>query len=162
MRDLAGYEKSLDEVTATEEDLHRLLFCEHPAVFAHVATSRDVAVGFALWFLNYSTWAGRHGIYLEDLYVMPEERGRGYGRALLAELAGICAERGYGRLEWSVLNWNAPSIAFYESLGAEAMREWTTYRLSGAALHVLGAGRVPAPGRGHPGDEDMTATRARR
>lgn len=154
MRDLARYEKALDEVTASEGDLRRSLFCERPAVFAHVATSGEDVAGFALWFLNYSTWVGRHGIYLEDLYVTPAERGRGYGRALLAELAAICAERGYGRLEWSVLDWNAPSIAFYESLGAGAMREWTTYRLSGAALRALGASREPAAGREHAGGED--------
>jgi GNAT superfamily N-acetyltransferase len=139
MRDLASYEKSLPNVTATEEDLRRSLFGDSPAVFAHVATAGDRIVGFALWFLNYSTWTGRHGIYLEDLYVEPGMRGRGHGKALLAELARICADRGYGRLEWSVLDWNTPSIEFYKSIGAEAMDEWTVYRLAGPALRALGS-----------------------
>jgi GNAT superfamily N-acetyltransferase len=138
VRELAEYEKSLPSVTATERDLRRSLFGDRPAVFAHVATSGDHIVGFALWFLNYSTWTGRHGIYLEDLYVEPGMRGRGYGKALLAELARICADRGYGRLEWSVLDWNIPSIEFYKSIGAEPMDEWTVYRLAGPALRALG------------------------
>ena len=96
-------------------------------------------VGFALWFLNYSTWLGRHGIYLEDLYVAPDCRGRGYGRALLAELARICVEHGYGRLEWSVLDWNSPARRFYESLGSVVMDEWTVHRLTGPALRALAA-----------------------
>ena len=91
-------------------------------------------VGFALWFLNFSTWLGRHGIYLEDLYVTPAMRGRGIGKALLAELAAICVRRGYGRLEWWVLDWNAPAIGFYRSIGAEPMSEWTVQRLTGPAL----------------------------
>jgi GNAT superfamily N-acetyltransferase len=139
MRDLASYEKSLPSVTATADDLRRSLFGGSPAVFAHVATAGDRIVGFALWFLNYSTWVGRHGIYLEDLYVEPGMRGRGYGKALLAELARICADRGYGRLEWSVLDWNTPSIEFYKAIGAEAMDGWTVYRLAGPALHALGS-----------------------
>ncbi|HWG11650.1 MAG TPA: GNAT family N-acetyltransferase [Streptosporangiaceae bacterium] len=140
MRDLASYEKSLPSVTATADDLRRSLFGGSPAVFAHVATGGDRIVGFALWFLNYSTWAGRHGIYLEDLYVEPGMRGRGYGKALLAELARICADRGYRRLEWSVLDWNTPSIEFYQAaIGAEAMDGWTVYRLAGPALHALGS-----------------------
>jgi GNAT superfamily N-acetyltransferase len=139
MRDLASYEKSLPSVTATEEDLRQSLFGENPAVFAHVATSDGGIVGFALWFLSYSTWVGKHGIYLEDLYVEPGMRGRGYGKALLTELSRICADRGYGRLEWSVLDWNTPSIEFYKSIGAEAMDEWTVYRLSGPALRELGS-----------------------
>ena len=139
IRDLAEYEKSLPNVTATEDDLRRSLLGDRPAVFAHVATAGDRVVGFALWFLNYSTWVGRHGIYLEDLYVEPGMRGRGYGKALLAELARICADRGYGRLEWSVLDWNTPSIEFYKSIGAEAMDEWTVYRLAGPALRALGS-----------------------
>jgi GNAT superfamily N-acetyltransferase len=139
MRDLASYEKSLPNVTATADDLRRSLFGDRPAVFAHVATAGDRVVGFALWFLNYSTWVGRHGIYLEDLYVEPGMRGRGHGKALLAELARICADRGYGRLEWSVLDWNTPSIEFYQAIGAEAMDEWTVYRLAGPALRALGS-----------------------
>ncbi len=142
IRELAHYEKSLDKVTGTEEDLRRSLFGAAPAVFAHVAAGDDgVVVGFALWFLNYSTWTGTHGIYLEDLFVQDSVRGRGHGKALLAELARICVERGYERLEWAVLDWNAPSIAFYQSIGARAMHEWDNYRLSGPALSALGSMR---------------------
>jgi GNAT superfamily N-acetyltransferase len=137
MRELAEYERSLAEVTATEDDLRRALFADQPAIFAHVAEHEGSVAGFALWFLNYSTWLGRHGIYLEDLYVTPAVRGTGLGRALLAELARICVQRGYGRLEWWVLDWNAPARGFYESLGAAAMDEWTVYRLTGPALHAL-------------------------
>ena len=139
IRDMAEYERALDEVTATEQDLAGALLAERPSLFAHVAEEDGRVVGFALWFLNYSTWLGRHGIYLEDLYVIPESRGRGHGRALLAELARICAERGYGRLEWWVLDWNSPARRFYESLGAVAMDEWTVHRLTGPALRALAA-----------------------
>ena len=132
--ELAAYERSLHQVSATESDLHTALLAAQPALFAHVAEEGGQAVGFALWFLSYSTWAGKHGIYLEDLYVKPERRGQGHGRALLTELARICVERGYGRLEWAVLDWNQPSIEFYRSLGAVPMEEWTVYRLSGSAL----------------------------
>ena len=121
IRELARYEKSLAEVTGTEEDLRRSLFGPGPAVFAHVAEDGDGAVvGFALWFLNYSTWQCQQGIYLEDLYVRPELRGAGYGRQLLTELAALCVERGYGRLDWAV-------------------NEWEIYRLSGPALAALGS-----------------------
>jgi GNAT superfamily N-acetyltransferase len=96
-------------------------------------------VGMAIWFLNYSTWQGKHGIYLEDLYIRPEFRGRGYGKALLQHLAAICNERGYGRFQWWVLDWNSPAIEFYRSLGAEAMSEWTVYRVTGRPLRELGA-----------------------
>ena len=144
--ELADYERSADQVTGTEADLRRALFGERPAVFAHVAVHDDggeeEVTGFALWFVNYSTWLGRHGIYLEDLYVTPALRGHGYGRALLAALARICVDRGYGRLEWSVLNWNAPAVGFYASLGAVAMDEWTVHRLDGPALLAL-ARQVP-------------------
>ncbi len=140
IRELARYEKSLAEVSGTEEDLRRSLFGASPAVFAHVAEGGDGAVvGFALWFLNYSTWTGTHGIHLEDLFVEPSVRGDGHGKALLAELARICVERGYERLEWAVLDWNMPSIAFYRSIGARAMNEWEIYRLSGPALAALGS-----------------------
>ncbi|WP_042384452.1 GNAT family N-acetyltransferase [Streptacidiphilus melanogenes] len=140
VRELADYEKSLAEAKATEQQLHDALFCAHPAAFAHVAEDESGrTVGFALWFRNFSTWTGTHGVYLEDLYVRPQARGGGHGRALLTELARICVERGYGRLEWSVLDWNEPSIAFYRSLGAAPMDEWTVYRLSGAALAELGS-----------------------
>ncbi|GGY82478.1 GNAT family N-acetyltransferase [Streptomyces omiyaensis] len=144
IRDLAEYEKALDEVRATPEQLHEALFGERPAAYAHIAEDGEgEPVGFALWFLSFSTWRGVHGIYLEDLYVRPEARGGGHGKALLTELARICGERGYERLEWSVLNWNAPSIAFYEALGARPQAEWSVYRLTDGALAALGGrGRV--------------------
>ncbi|MEU7328469.1 GNAT family N-acetyltransferase [Streptomyces parvus] len=146
VRELAAYEKALDEVVASEEQLAEALFGDRPAAYAHVATADDDSgdggevIGFALWFLNFSTWRGVHGIYLEDLYVRPERRGGGHGKALLTELARICVERGYERLEWSVLDWNAPSIAFYELLGARPQDEWTVYRLTDGALASLGGG----------------------
>ncbi|WP_236241399.1 GNAT family N-acetyltransferase [Streptomyces sp. CC228A] len=139
VRELALYEKALEEVRATEDQLREALFGERPAAFAHVAQDDSgEVVGFALWFLNFSTWRGVHGIYLEDLYVRPEARGGGHGRALLRELARICGERGYERLEWSVLDWNEPAIGFYRSLGAVAMDEWTVHRLTDDALAALG------------------------
>ncbi len=137
IKDLAAYERGLHEVSATEDDLRAALLAAQPSLFAHVAEEGGHAVGFALWFLNYSTWAGRHGIYLEDLYVKPDLRGQGHGRALLAALARICVERGYARLEWWVLDWNSPARGFYESLGAVAMDEWTVHRLTGPALRAL-------------------------
>jgi GNAT superfamily N-acetyltransferase len=143
--DLATYERSGREVSATEDDLRAALLprpAGQPSLFAHVAEEDGQAVGFALWFLSYSTWLGRHGIHLEDLYVKPERRGLGHGRALLAELARICVERGYGRLEWSVLDWNTPARRFYESLDAVTVDEWVVYRLTGPALRALaGDGR---------------------
>ncbi|MFI6089380.1 GNAT family N-acetyltransferase [Streptomyces sp. NPDC051218] len=141
VRDLAEYEKALDEARASEEQLREALFGERPAAFAHIAEDEvsGEAVGFSLWFLNFSTWRGVHGIYLEDLYVRPEARGGGHGKALLRELARICVERGYERLEWSVLDWNEPSINFYRSLGALPQDEWTVYRLTDGALAGLGA-----------------------
>ncbi|MEW1691599.1 GNAT family N-acetyltransferase [Streptomyces sp. NPDC091265] len=143
VRELADYEKALHEANATEGQLHEALFGERPAAYAHIAESDEdgEVVGFALWFLNFSTWRGVHGIYLEDLYVRPDRRGGGHGKALLRELARICVARGYERLEWSVLNWNAPSIAFYESLGARPQDEWTVYRLTDEALAGLGGVR---------------------
>ncbi|MGW6654169.1 GCN5 family acetyltransferase [Streptomyces sp. CB02130] len=146
VRELAAYEKALDEVVASEAQLAEALFGDRPAAYAHEAAADDGSgevIGFALWFLNFSTWRGVHGIYLEDLYVRPERRGGGHGKALLAELARICVERGYERLEWSVLDWNAPSIAFYESLGARPQDEWTVYRLTDGALASLGGGGTP-------------------
>ena len=140
IRDLAEYERSLPEVSATEDDLRAALLGGHPSLFAHVAEEDGELAGFALWFLNYSTWLGRHGIYLEDLYVRPERRGQGHGRALLAELARICVDRGYGRLDWSVLDWNSPTRRFYESVGAVTVDEWVIYRLTGPALHAVAAG----------------------
>jgi GNAT superfamily N-acetyltransferase len=138
VRELAEYEKVPDEAKASREQLHEALFGERPAAFAHIAEAAGEPVGFALWFLNFSTWRGVHGIYLEDLYVRPEARGGGHGKALLTELARICVERGYERLEWSVLNWNRPSIEFYEALGARPQDEWTVYRLTDGALRELG------------------------
>jgi len=142
IRELAEYERSLPEVTGTQQLLHEALFATPPAVFAHVAEHEGQVAGFALWFLNFSTWQCRHGIYLEDLYVRPELRGHGYGRQLLAELAALCVERGYGRLDWVVLDWNEPSIGFYRSLGARALDDWRTFRLTGPALASLAAGRA--------------------
>ncbi|HEY3293778.1 MAG TPA: GNAT family N-acetyltransferase [Candidatus Nanopelagicaceae bacterium] len=137
IRGLAEYEKALDEVVATEDALAASFFCENPQVFCHVATEGEKVVGIAIWHLNYSTWLGKHGMYLEDLYVVPEERGHGHGMALLKELARICVEREYERLQWWVLDWNTPSIEFYKSLGAVPMDEWTVFRLSGDALKNL-------------------------
>ena len=134
IRELADYERALHEVKATEEQLHDRLFGDDPKVFAHVAEHDGRVVGFAVWFLTFSTWNGTHGIYLEDLFVEPEYRGHGYGKTLLTELARIADDRGYGRVEWSVLNWNEPAIGFYEALGATPQGEWTVYRLTGDAL----------------------------
>ncbi|GGY74151.1 N-acetyltransferase family protein [Streptomyces olivaceoviridis] len=141
VRELAEYEKAPEEARASEAQLREALFGERPAAFAHMAVDEASGepVGFALWFLNFSTWRGVHGIYLEDLYVRPEARGGGHGRALLAELARICGERGYERLEWSVLNWNRPAIGFYEALGARPQDEWTVYRLTDESLAALGS-----------------------
>lgn len=138
VRELAEYERELDSCHLTEMQLTTALFRPAPALFGHVVTVDQEVVGCALWFLNFSTWRGVHGIYLEDLYVRPEHRGHGLGRGLLWRLAAVCRERGYARLEWSVLDWNAPSIAFYRSIGAVSMDEWTTFRLDGDALDALG------------------------
>ncbi|MBG0741177.1 GNAT family N-acetyltransferase [Paeniglutamicibacter antarcticus] len=158
IHDLAIYEKEPDAVRNTEEMLMQALFGTNPQIFAHVALEHeidhdgradavtsvpaaggsDAVMGFALWFLNYSTWEGTHGIYLEDLYVRPEARGAGHGKALLRTLAGIASDRGYARMEWSVLDWNAPSIRFYQGLGAAPMDGWSVFRLSGEALASFG------------------------
>jgi GNAT superfamily N-acetyltransferase len=136
--DLGEYERAADQVLATPEQLREALFGPAPAVYALVAEDRcGRVVGFALYFLNFSTWQGVHGIYLEDLYVEPAHRGSGLGKALLQALAEIAVERGYARFEWSVLNWNAPSIEFYRRLGAVAMDGWTVYRLDGDALRAV-------------------------
>ena|SRR5947209_7663607 len=118
--------------------LHSALFGAAPAADAHLAVDSDDVVGFALWFVTFSTWLARPGIYLEDLFVRPSARRQGHGRALLLELARIAAERGYGRLEWAVLDWNVDAQAFYRSLGAQPMDEWTTWRVTGEALERLG------------------------
>ncbi|MDQ0310552.1 MULTISPECIES: GNAT family N-acetyltransferase [Kitasatospora] len=140
IRELADYEKALHEAQATEEQLREALFGANPALFGLIAEddSTGEPVGFALWFLNFSTWRGTHGIYLEDLYVSPASRGGGHGKALLLELARIAVERGYSRVEWSVLDWNEPSINFYKSLGAVPMDGWTVYRLTDEALAEAG------------------------
>ena len=141
--ELAEYEREPDAVVATAADLARALFdgadtpSGRPALFAHVAEIGGEVVGMAIWFLNYSTWRGTHGIYLEDLYVTPEHRHGGVGTALMAELASIAVEHGYQRFEWWVLDWNEPAINVYRRLGAEAMEEWTVQRLSGAPLRAL-------------------------
>ena len=140
VRELADYEKSLDEARMTCEQLHEALFGDSPALFGHVATDRaGTVVGFALWFSNFSTWRGTHGVYLEDLYVSPAARGTGLGRELLRTLADVCVQRGYSRLEWSVLDWNTPSIEFYEAAGAVPMDEWTVFRLTDDALTAFAA-----------------------
>ena len=130
IRDLATYERAPDQVSATEEQLVDALFGERPAAEVLLAFERESPVGFALFFHNFSTWLGRPGLYLEDLFVKPENRGKGYGRALLVELAKIAMERGCGRMEWAVLNWNEPAIKFYRTLGAKPMDEWTVFRLT--------------------------------
>lgn len=138
IRELAEYERALDEVLATEDLLDAALFGPDPGVFALIAETPDgTVVGFALWFRNFSTWLGRHGVYLEDLYVRPAYRGQGYGKALLVELARIALDRGYGRLEWWVLDWNEPALRFYRSIGALAMDEWTVQRVTGQTLRDL-------------------------
>ncbi|MEV4563895.1 GNAT family N-acetyltransferase [Nonomuraea sp. NPDC049419] len=137
IHELAEYEKAAHEVRVTEEQLHDTLFRDHPAAFAHMAEQDGEVVGFTLWFLTYSTWRGVHGVYMEDLYVRPRHRGGGHGVALVRELARICAERGYERLEWAVLDWNEPSIAFYEKLGAVNQNEWYRYRLTDEPLRRL-------------------------
>lgn len=143
VNELAEYERAPEEVVATEGDLARDLFGSQPAIFSHIAEDPDGAtVGFSLWFLNYSTWLGRHGVYLEDLYVSPDARGGGYGQALLAELARVTVERGYGRLEWSVLTWN-PANGFYRKIGAVPQEEWRVNRLTGAPLEELAGKAVP-------------------
>ncbi|MFM7598587.1 MAG: N-acetyltransferase family protein [Actinomycetota bacterium] len=137
IRELAEYEREPNAVVATEELLHAALFGASPAVFGLIAEEDGAAVGFALWFRNFSTWLGRHGVYLEDLYVRPEFRGQGHGKALLAKLARICIDRGYGRFEWWVLDWNKPAVDFYRSIGAVPMDEWTVQRVTGDALTRL-------------------------
>ncbi len=131
---LAAYEKLEHEVRATEAMLDAALFGENPKAFCDFVEEDGVPVGMALWFYNFSTFEGRHGIYLEDLFVDVDRRGKGYGKALLVHLAKRCVTEGLGRFEWWVLDWNAPSIAFYESLGARPMDEWTVMRVDGEAL----------------------------
>ncbi len=136
---LAIYEKEPDAVVATEHDLHTALFADKARVHAVLCDINDTNVGFALYFYNFSTWRGKHGIFLEDLFVEPEHRGKGAGLALLKYLAKKAVAEGCERFEWNVLDWNTPSIEFYESVGAVAMSEWIGYRLSGDALHKFAA-----------------------
>jgi len=138
IQDLATYEKAPDQVEASRDDLLNTIFAKEPRVFCDLVEVDGQIAGMAIWFLNYSTWQAKHGIYLEDLYIKPEFRAKGYGKALLKHLAQICDKEGYGRLQWWVLDWNSPAIEFYRSLGAEAMDEWTVYRTSGQALKDLG------------------------
>jgi GNAT superfamily N-acetyltransferase len=140
VRELADYEKLLHEVEATEADLAAALFGSHPRLFCEIAEWEGEPAGFAVWFINFSTFSGRSGIYLEDLFVRPAQRGNGIGKALLAHLAKQCVENGWSRLQWSVLDWNTPSIEIYKSLGAELMDEWTVCRVNGPALTALAQG----------------------
>ena len=132
--ELAVYEKAPEQMVATLEQINNSLFNDKPVAFCHVAEVDGKIAGIALWFLNYSTWLGKPGIYLEDLFVQPEYRGHGIGKGFMQKLAKICIEHGYERFQWWVLDWNEPSIDFYKSLGAVPMDEWTVFRLSGDAL----------------------------
>jgi GNAT superfamily N-acetyltransferase len=139
IKELAHYEREPDAVVATAVQLTDVFFGDDPKVFCHVAENRDGAVvGFAVWFVNFSTWLGTHGIYLEDLFVRPDVRGGGHGRALLGELARIAVDKGYGRIDWAVLDWNEPAQGFYAALGARPQDDWTGWRLAGEALSRLG------------------------
>jgi GNAT superfamily N-acetyltransferase len=140
VRELAEYEKLLHEVHASEADISDALFGANPRLFCDIAEWNGEPAGFAVWFVNFSTFAGSHGIYLEDLFVRPALRGKGIGKALLVHLAKHCLAQGWSRLQWAVLDWNAPSIAFYKSLGADLMDEWTICRVSGPALAALAEG----------------------
>lgn len=148
VRELAIYEKAEHEVLATPEQIRRTLFCEQPAVFGLICLADDQPVGFAVYFFNYSTWQGRHGLYLEDLYVTPQSRGTGAGSALLQRLAQIAVDKDCGRFEWSVLDWNLPSIEFYDRLGALPQKEWIRYRMTGDSLQAMANGR---PGKDSTG-----------
>lgn len=140
IRELAEYEKALHEVAANEEDLRRTLFAENPKVFGLICEQGEEAVGFAVYFFNYSTWLGQHGLFLEDLYVSPQHRGSGAGKALLRHLAQLAVANDCGRFEWNVLDWNQSAIDFYESFGARPQSEWIGYRLTGEALTAFANG----------------------
>ncbi|WNV74647.1 GNAT family N-acetyltransferase [Geodermatophilus sp. DSM 44513] len=148
VRELAEYERAPDEARMTEAQLAGALFGEAPAVFGHVAVVEGEVVGTALWFRTFSTWRGTHGIHLEDLYVQPAHRGRGLGRELLRTLADLCVQRGYSRLEWSVLDWNTPSIEFYRAAGAVPMDGWSVFRLTDDALEHFAAAVRGGPAAG--------------
>jgi GNAT superfamily N-acetyltransferase len=137
--ELALYEKASEEAKASKSQIMESFFSDNPKVFCEIVEVDGEIAGLAIWFLNYSTWQGKHGIYLEDLFVRPQFRGRGIGKALLKHLAQICVDRGYGRFQWWVLDWNEPSIEFYRALGAVSMDEWTVYRVTGDALTELAA-----------------------
>jgi GNAT superfamily N-acetyltransferase len=137
IHDLAKYEKAPNEVELSLSELEESLFNKNPQVYCLISELDGKATGFAVWHLNYSTWLGRHGVYLEDLYVDPKYRGLGHGKALLRKLAQICIERGYKRLQWWVLDWNETAIEFYKSIGAQPMDEWTVFRVSGSSLEKL-------------------------
>jgi len=137
IRELAEYEREPEAVIATEEDIHRQAFSEHPLVRVALAEWNGEAAGFALWFLNFSTWEGRPGLYLEDLYVRPSFRGHGIGKALLQHLAALAVKEGWTRFTWQVLDWNTPAIEFYEAQGAKVLRPWLTCRVEGEALRRL-------------------------
>jgi GNAT superfamily N-acetyltransferase len=144
IRELADFERLAHEVVASEPLLRETLFGSRPGAEVLLAQVADEVVGFALFFPNFSTFLGRPGLYLEDLYIRPKFRGQGYGEQLLRHLAGICAERGYGRFEWSVLDWNQRAINFYKGLGAKAMDDWTMFRVTGDALTKLGSEQGPS------------------
>jgi GNAT superfamily N-acetyltransferase len=137
VRELADYEKLSGEVDATPEAIAAALFANEPRLFCDIAEWNGEPAGFAVWFLNFSTFRGRHGIYLEDIFVRPEHRGRGIGKALMARLAKRCVDEDWARFEWAVLDWNKPSIDFYRAIGAQVMDEWRICRLSGKALQAF-------------------------
>lgn len=143
--ELAVYEKAPDDAKATREQIIEGFFQDDPKVFCEIVEVDGAIAGLAIWFLNYSTWQGKHGIYLEDLFIRPQYRGKGYGKALLKHLASICEDRGYGRFQWWVLDWNTPAIEFYKSLGAVSMDSWTVYRVSEDALTALSKPELSKP-----------------
>jgi len=140
--ELADYENLQGEVDATQEEIAAALFADEPRVFCDIAAWDGAPAGFAMWFQNFSSFRGRHGLYVEDLFVRPEFRGRGVGKALMARLAARCVEQGLARFEWAVLDWNAPSLAFYKSIGAQVMDQWKLCRLTGTALHEFAGRRM--------------------
>jgi diamine N-acetyltransferase len=141
VRELAEYERLLHEVEATEQLIAEALFAANPRLYCHIAEWNGEVAGFAVWFVNFSTFSGRSGIYLEDLFVRPALRGKGIGKALLSHLARECVANGWSRLQWSVLDWNTPSIEFYKSLGAQLLDEWTVCKVGGEALRALAEGK---------------------
>ena len=138
IKELADYERAPEQAIATIEDLGAALFGPSPKVFCEIVEVDGAVLGFAIWFLNFSTWQGKHGIYLEDLFIRPQYRGSGWGRKLLEHLAAKCIENNWGRFQWWVLDWNEPAIEFYKALGASPMNEWTVYRVAGEELKKLG------------------------